>query len=371
MKKYNAEVRAGVELLWGALKVPKTVAEHCDSLSHLLYVDTVSIPLSLQVISRLTVETYNLTSENGKVDYHQIVVALNSCKKVPAFYDKFFLSSCIGLGKHKLANKDGEQAVAAFSLALKCVQHENNNGIYDSFYPQIYSNLAYASYLTGELRDAVVWQSKYVDGIAKENDIVTDEYIEALSVLAMFEKQAGMESEALSSYKSLCDKLRLIEKEESEEYSEAALSIAEIEKSDEAFENLINHLSETNDIFADALSAAINYYHTKSDKGKVLYCLDWILKAVECGNVECHSLSNFITYLNSYYVDTTYGSRFLKLAKNTCDKSVMADCAFLASTYAKCGDFSNAVNEANRVKNMADQLLEKKDDDIALSFPSV
>ena len=122
-------------MIWNGLSVPKTVSEHCDSLRYLLYADTVSVPLSMQVISRLTVETFNIASGNGKTDYHQIVVALNSCKKVPAFYDKFFLASSIGLGELKIAENNVRQAIAAFSLALKCVQHPQNAGKYESFSP--------------------------------------------------------------------------------------------------------------------------------------------------------------------------------------------------------------------------------------------
>lgn len=371
MKKYNTEVRTGVEMLWAGMEVPPAIVEHCDSLSYLLYVDTVSVPLAVQVISRLSVETFNLVSENDKTDYHQIVVALNSCKNSPAFYDKFFLASSMGLGEYKLSQLDGEQALAAFSLALKCMQHESNRGVFDVFYPYIDLNIAYAYSIMGQYDEAVKWQSRYAGSFDRDDAGVSDDYIAALSLLATYQQRGGMDLEALATYENICDKIQKSGRQSSDNYTEALLAIAGLKQTDEAYARLLEAVSDESEVFVEALSDATNYYHRKSDKASVLKCLDRVLGAVESGRVEAGILLNYLAYLDTYYVDSGYTRRFLELAEAHHDSSDMVNTAFLASVYAKCGDFAKSVEKATEVSKMADRALQDEDDEIALTFSSV
>ncbi|MDE5652012.1 MAG: CHAT domain-containing protein [Muribaculaceae bacterium] len=371
MLNYNAKVRTGVEMLWTNGQLPPQIAECNDSLRHYLYADTVSISLPLQVISRLTVETFNLATQSDNTDYHQIVVALNSCKNAPAFYDSFFLASCIGLGKHNLEENDDRQAIAAFSLAMKCVDHEKNAGRFDSFRQYLRLQMGYASSRIGDFDEAVKWQSEYAEGVKTISGETSDEYISSLTMLAGYEKSAGKTSDAEVHFRQICDALKSSGRESGDEYANALFSLAEIAHDEKIYHELLGIVDERNEIFPDVMAAAAHCYHDKGDYAGVLGCMDRVLTMAKESKIDIRSLSVFISYLDFHYVKSEYADRFLDAIKHLCDYNDMTDCAALATAYAKCGDFGNAVKMASRVKRMADRALENKDESIALTFSSV
>lgn len=371
MKQYNAEVRTGTEMIWNGLGVPQSAAEHCDSLRYLLYTDTVSVPLSMQVISRLTVETFNLASRNGKTDYHQIVVALNSCKKVPAFYDKFFLASSIGLGEHKIAENDDEQAIAAFSLALKCVQHPQNAGKYESFCPWIYLNLGYASSRIGNFGDAAAWQSLYADELLKSSGRDSADYIAALSILGSFQRQARRDADASATYLKVCEILDDADKTDTDEYIEALLARAEISGDEALYDKLLKTVSPQSRSFTDALAAATMFYHKNGKENEVSACLDRMFEGIDRGVIPPDAVATIFPVLDAWYMDARYCRKALELIRRNCDREDIVDCATLAIAYSKCGDYVNAVREADNVRRMADDALSRNDKDISLIFSNV
>lgn len=371
MKQYNAEVRAGTEMIWNGLSVPTTVSEHCDSLRYLLYADTVSVPLSMQVISRLTVETFNIASGNGKTDYHQIVVALNSCKKVPAFYDKFFLASSIGLGEHKIAENDDRQAIAAFSLALKCVQHPQNAGKYESFSPWIYLNLGYANSRIGNFGEAAEWQALYADELLKTVSPDSTDYIAALSILGSFQRQARQDDNASATYQKVCGILEDAGKTDTDDYIEALLARAEISDDETLYDRLLKVVPTRSESFVGVLTGATMFYHKSGNKEKVSGCLDRLFEGIESGETTPDALAGIFPVLDSWYMDSRYGSKALELIKNNYDRGDIGDCATLAIAYSKCGEYENAVREADNVRRMADDALAREDKDISLSFSNV
>lgn len=95
MKHYIAATRVGAEMVMGGIKPTAEMAVNCDSLRHYLYDDTVSVSIFYKVAGRLTAECYNIVAGTGKTDYHQITVALNSCRNVPALR-YLFSSVCNG-----------------------------------------------------------------------------------------------------------------------------------------------------------------------------------------------------------------------------------------------------------------------------------
>lgn len=361
MKQYNAVVRAGIEMMWSGMRIPAEIGLKNDSLRYYLYEDTVSIPLSMKVISRLTVETYNIVAKTGKTDYHQIIVALNSCKNVPAFYDRFFLASSIGLGEYNLEQKSYRQAQSAFLLALRCVEHEKNIDSFKSFLPYLHLQLGQVSSLAGDYSGAVMWQKKYVDDMAAADGEGNEDYYDALDMLAIAMKRDGMIQEADSIYSELCDRLRIKGLQKTDRYVNALLTQAVMTGRCELYDELVSIVTDNSDLFSESLSNAAAYYYGVRDYDKMTVCLDKALKAVETDGSKVDLITGFFPILNAPVIKSKYSSRILNLLVKNNDSENLVSCAALATAYAKCGHFSKAVRNAAKVRKMADKQLSEGD----------
>ncbi len=295
MMQYNAEVRVATELLWAGQPVPDSLVSHCDSLQYLLYTDTVSVPLRIQVISRISAESYNIASQNGKANYKQLAMALNSCKDAPAFYDNFFLFSAVSLGDNYLAMNNNRGALVSYLRALKSAIHEKNVGKYNDLIPGIHLKIAYGDACIADYDNSAVWQQKYL------REVATDDYLEQIKKLATLQ--------------------RMVDDEASGNYFEALLS------------------------------AAMSYNQV-NNKPKVIECLDLLFGEIESENVDLKSAETMITLLNYYYVDSSYSDKFLYLVKEKHDPRNIQDNAILAKAYQQVGDMANAVKMANLVNEM-------------------
>lgn len=202
--KYNTEIRVGLEVLWSGKSINDSIVSHCDSLRHLLYNDTVKIPVSLQIISRLSVETFNIATRNSQTNYEELTTALNTCKDKPTFFDSVFLYAAMNLGDHSIVNLNDKRGLLAYFWALKCVLY--NEKKFESFKSQIFLRLSYGYASLGDYEESAKWQERYIISGPSDN------YLDSLfSLVSYFHQLNNLYVDAL--FESLESAARYYNKE--------------------------------------------------------------------------------------------------------------------------------------------------------------